>query len=296
MGDLSQLLGRTLVIVAHPDDETAGCGGLLQRIAEPVVVFCTDGAPRDEFFWRKFDSRLRYMRQREEEARKALSIIGANELIFLAARPQQGPYPTDDLFVDQELYRAIPPTAEALAEVVQRYRPQALLTLAYEGGHPDHDVCSFLTSVLARDHRLPAWEFPLYHRQSSGTLAFQQFVVPGESETVLALSRDEIERKRAMVAAYESQQLVMAEFDPGLERFRPLPKYDYTQPPHAGALNYEAWGWPMRGTDLVRAFDGFLQVRKDGAPHLPGFGRCGLKEKARIRERRADVGRRHRRG
>jgi len=36
-------------------------------------------------------------------------------------------------------------------------RPQALLTLAYEGGHPDHDSCNFITSVIARE-RSPSWQ------------------------------------------------------------------------------------------------------------------------------------------
>ena len=52
---LAPLLGRTLVIVAHPDDETITCGGLLQRMRDPCVVFATDGAPEDAYFW----SRLR---------------------------------------------------------------------------------------------------------------------------------------------------------------------------------------------------------------------------------------------
>jgi LmbE family N-acetylglucosaminyl deacetylase len=36
---------RVLVVVAHPDDETGGCGVLLQRLHQATVVFCTDGAP-----------------------------------------------------------------------------------------------------------------------------------------------------------------------------------------------------------------------------------------------------------
>jgi hypothetical protein len=51
------LLGRTLVLVAHPDDETGGCAALLQRMQQPIVVFATNGAPDDEFFWGPFGSR-----------------------------------------------------------------------------------------------------------------------------------------------------------------------------------------------------------------------------------------------
>jgi len=35
---------RPLIFVAHPDDETLACGGLLQRVGKSLVVFATDGA------------------------------------------------------------------------------------------------------------------------------------------------------------------------------------------------------------------------------------------------------------
>ena len=69
MEQLAPLLGRTLVIVGHPDDEAVGCGGLLQRMREPIVLFCTDGAPRDPFFWERYGSREAYARERREEVR-----------------------------------------------------------------------------------------------------------------------------------------------------------------------------------------------------------------------------------
>ena len=70
---LAPLLGRTLVIVAHPDDETITCGGLLQRMRDPCVVFATDGAPEDAYFWSRFGSRERYAAIREQEAQAALA-------------------------------------------------------------------------------------------------------------------------------------------------------------------------------------------------------------------------------
>jgi hypothetical protein len=60
---LRQLLGRTLFVLAHPDDETA-CAALLQRTRNPVVLFCTDGAPASEYFWGRYGSlSLQLMRE-----------------------------------------------------------------------------------------------------------------------------------------------------------------------------------------------------------------------------------------
>src|SRR5438876_12216218 len=54
------LLGRPLVLVAHPDDEALGCSALLQRAQSAAVIFATDGAPAVERFWAAYGSRQAY--------------------------------------------------------------------------------------------------------------------------------------------------------------------------------------------------------------------------------------------
>jgi LmbE family N-acetylglucosaminyl deacetylase len=256
MGIPDLLLDRTLVLVAHADDESAGCGALLQRMAEPIVVIATDGAPRDEFFWAKAGSRLRYARVRVEEAHTALGLAGVNEVVLLAEHSGQ------ECFVDQELCRAIPQALEELTGIVRRYRPVALLTTAYEGGHPDHDVCSFLAAVLSRQHHLPVWEFPLYHRGYPDRPVFQQFLLPAGEETELEITPEEMQVKQQMLAAYGSQHPFLLEFNSAVERYRSQPTYNYSQPPHFGPLNYEAWQWPIKGSEVCAEFAWFLQVQQ----------------------------------
>jgi LmbE family N-acetylglucosaminyl deacetylase len=251
-------LGSTLVLVAHPDDETIGCGVLLQRLPDPAVVFATDGAPRDRWFWEKYGTREVYAQQREREARDALGIAGVHEFHVLEAAGGR--------ICDQELFRHLEPAYDALNALAQRLRREALVTHAYEGGHPDHDACSFLARVLADERKLPVWEFPLYHR-SDGLMVRQEFLPDehgGENVRVVESSADEAERKRRMATAYESQKQVIAEFPSQVERFRPQPQYDYSRPPHAGRLNYEAWQWPMNGNDVCAAFQVFLRARQVG--------------------------------
>lgn len=262
---LMPLLGRTLIIVAHPDDEAVGCGSLLQRMREPVVVFCTDGAPRDRYFWEKFGSREEYARVRREEARRALSHAGVIGIEFLPPMPNCA-----QLFVDQDLFMNVRPALERLNDLVSRIRPKALLTLAYEGGHPDHDTCAFLTSSLSREHVLPAWEFPLYHRKE-GKFEKQSFVVPEGNEVLFDATCEEVERKRRMLQEYASQKETVDLFNPAIERYRPQPAYDFTRPPHPGQLNYEAWGWPISGSQVVQAFQCCLKTHKQSPdPKDPG--------------------------
>jgi LmbE family N-acetylglucosaminyl deacetylase len=130
--------------------------------------------------------------------------------------------------------------------------PDAILTLAYEGGHPDHDACCFLATTAARQFGLPVWEMPLYHRVGA-QIERQEFLFPAH-EYEIEISAQELEHKRRMISAYASQAETLREFSPQVERFRPMRAYDFSRPPVAAELNYEAWQWPMSGYDLCGAF------------------------------------------
>lgn len=248
MEELRPLLRRTLVLVAHPDDEAVGCGALLQRTDDPLIVFATDGAPRSNSFWENYGSREDYAHTRAEEAECALHSIGVQHWHFLC---------DSNRIVDQELYTQLDRAYASLAEIIELEMPDAILSLAYEGGHPDHDACCFLASVAAEQFELPLWEMPLYHRRN-GVIERQCFVSDSEGFEFEIL-REELVRKMNMFTAYDSQLDVLREFLPYLERFRPMHPYDFSQPPHAGELNYEAWQWPMKGSDLCQAFAQFAQ-------------------------------------
>ena len=258
MSDLEPLLGRTLVIVAHPDDECVAFGAVLQRIRRPKVVYCTDGAPLDPYFWQKrYGSREKYAELRREETRQALAAVDVSDVAFLADDPD-----AHAQFVDQELYRSLPLAYRLLRQMIAADRPTALLTLAYEGGHPDHDSCNFLTSHLAAEAGMPAFEAPLYHRagwtgEGINRRGLQRFVRETDDEIDIAPTEVELQRKRTMCEQYPSQGDFLGFFDIRREVLRPMARYDYSRPPHDGTLNYEAWRWRMTGPDVCAAFMDF---------------------------------------
>lgn len=254
MTGIGQLLGRTLVLLAHPDDEAVGCGALLQRMREPAVAFLTDGAPEDRYFWARFDSRLHYAEVRQQEARLALAAVGVSTIEFVPS------------IMDQRLHLHLSEAWDSLSRMIEVRHPEALLSLAYEGGHPDHDSCGFLAHHLGKRFSLPVWEMPLYFRHAGGFEAQAQFLQPTGVEIALEPTLEELARKRTMLAAYASQGEVLQRFTAAVEHFRPQAAYDYSRPPHEGTLNYEAWGWKISGTEVCASFAEFCErIRTEAA-------------------------------
>jgi len=207
-------LGKVLVLVAHPDDETIGCSGLLQRASAALVVFAVDGAPPHYGFEKQFGSLQRYSDIRFLEASIALRALPHCSFGRLAT-------PDGAYYVDQHLFEQMPEALTSLNEFICRFSPDFIVTHAYEGGHIDHDACHFLAAHIARAHSLMLMEFPSYWKTEDGRDIFQQFRDSRNDDVILKLSDHEIEVKRQMLASYRTQQALTPVFHLHTERFRP---------------------------------------------------------------------------
>jgi len=236
----------TLIVVAHPDDESIGAGARLRNLGDAWVVDLTDGAPRDlECAQRHgFGTPEEYARARHGELEEAMRIAGLppNRLITLD-------------FADGELTLRMAEVCVKIMELIDTLNPDVVLTHPYEGGHTDHDATAFAVhlacGLLRREGVQPpaVLELASYHARH-GRKFLQQFL-PHEradrSQRIIRLSPFEQALKQRMFRAFRSQRSVLSRFSTEFERFRPAPRYVFTEPPHQGPLNYEMYGDADRG-------------------------------------------------
>lgn len=237
MSEALELLAapRVLFLSAHPDDETLMGGTLFllrQRGVELHLAYVTDTGA------------FGGLELRRREARLATSDLG------LA--------PSQVEFLDLpslDLVAQLGAGVEAVGGLLERIQPQVVVTVAFEGGHVDHDAVNFCAWEALRRAGWPArlYEYPLYN----GSRPFFQWwpVVNRFPETepplYARLTPEAVEAKFRMVRTYASQSRILTPIflhaSPSRmlrqgEPFREVPRdRDHSRPPHRGCLQVDRW-------------------------------------------------------
>jgi len=236
---------RTLLVVAHPDDETVGAGGRLADLDPVAIAIATDGAPQDPWFAHAAGcadpAAYAQLRRCELEAALAAGGVPIERARFWG-------------FTDQDAVRHLRELKEAVHALLIEHRPEVVLTHPYEGGHPDHDAVAFAVHAAASDMPAPArpalLEMAYYHDSADGQVWGGFAGHPGRA---IVLDGPALARKHAMVGCYRSQERVLARFPLNVERVRLAPDYDFTAAPPPGRFQYDAHGWGVRGADFLAA-------------------------------------------
>lgn len=143
--------------------------------------------------------------------------------------------------------------ARKLLELISIRRPTALVTHAFEGGHPDHDCCNFLACRIGRYLKIPVWEFPEYSAPPNPLI--QHFGNSNAPEIVaIAPTVSEFRAKCEMFRQHRSQEAVLNMFNPRKrELFRKQPKRNYFRPEWSHYFSQSRY----TSAELVEAFRSF---------------------------------------
>ena len=146
---------KLMAVLAHPDDESLGVGGILAKYAAEGIETSLVTATRGERGWfgdeRENPGLETLGHIREAELRAATAALGIHSLDFLN-------------YIDGELDQAHP--TEVIAKIVgylRRIKPNVVVTFGPDGsyGHPDHIAISQLTTAAIIEAASP--DSP-YHR------------------------------------------------------------------------------------------------------------------------------------
>ena len=210
---------RPLLFLAHQDDEL-GCTGIMQRLRDRInVVFMTNGdglAPMVD------EDPVRYARIRQEEALESVKTAGLAEgqTRFLGfseieiyrnmAKLKRAPLRLSEVVAFFE------PIRRSIAEVVYEFQPDVVFSVAYQGGHPEHDLVHYFAALALRgfeqdaETRIPLYHFPEYELTILLPMRFRPWY-PGEKLWV-ELTPEEAGVKFQMAECYVSQRSLVRNF------------------------------------------------------------------------------------
>lgn len=222
---------RIAIVVAHPDDETIGCGGILSLLDRVTVIVVTNGAPLNPEVARRFGfSTIRsYADARSRELRSALAFAGVASpgIIELGVH-------------DGAVWRNVPEIRRRLMGIFVERQIETVITHAFEGGHSDHDgvvVCVHQAAGSLKSRCPSLVEMPFYHAGRDGTA--RQIFCDGDEGVIVPLDIDRVRLKAQMFEAYRSQAETLANFEIATERFRSARGYEFHRPPNRGRLKYD---------------------------------------------------------
>ncbi len=209
---------RHLVVLAHQDDELPFAGTLSRLLPDVRFVFLTNG---DGLYFELDMEPEAYAELRRAETVASLAELGVGEdrIAFLGWSELTIYAELARMSRDADTRRPVEPLFTEIAEQVdaeaETFAPDVVWTLAWQGGHPEHDL-AHLCAVRAartcgaeRESPLPIFELPAYELIAVA-LRFKPWDRRPRHETWL--TDEELAAKMRMMECYPTQERVIGGF------------------------------------------------------------------------------------
>ena len=148
---------RVLVVVAHPDDETFGCGSILLRAAAEGYVTGVCCATRGEAGQPAPDAEIPdgdLGKARAEELHAAADLMGVSHVDLLGFRDSgMSGEPMSDTLAGANPVVVV----QEIRAAVRRFAPDVLVTLDASDGHRDHVVVRDAALLVGGEMDLPVY-------------------------------------------------------------------------------------------------------------------------------------------
>jgi LmbE family N-acetylglucosaminyl deacetylase len=193
---------KLLIVAPHPDDESLGTGGLLQRAFDshvPVrILFGTKGEnnPWAQRFWERRwnigpDERKEWGERRRQEALDAISVLGGEtECAKFLSLPDQG--------ITRLLMKGDSELLVLFAKEIEEWLPTLVVIPSMYDAHPDHSALSVILSAvldLFGAGLIRTWEYLVHEPQVAVT----------RKPMTLRLSPEEVEGKKKAILCHKTQ-------------------------------------------------------------------------------------------
>jgi len=193
---------KLLIVAPHPDDESLGTGGLLQRAfcsQVPVrILFGTKGEnnPWAQRFWERRwnigpDKRKDWGERRRQEALNAISVLGGKpECAKFLNLPDQG--------ITRLLMKGDSELLVLFAKEIEDWLPTLVVIPSMLDAHPDHSALSVVLSAVLDSFGgglIQTWEYLVHEPQVTVT----------REPMTLYLSPKEVEGKKKAILCHKTQ-------------------------------------------------------------------------------------------
>ena len=210
---------RILYIGAHADDVAINAGVTIHRNpGSSHILTITDGAPHSTYPIQlggiTFNSHKAYVQQRLDEDKAAMNSLG----VSVGKRYVNG------RIQDRQTHKNIKQIVEIIAALVKAEKIRRIMTHSFPGeshaAHPDHEIVSVCSHIIAQEYGIEVWEYPRFIANSANKQATAMFLEEDKMETVRwDFTPEEVTLKDELMRIYVTQEFIIEKYRTTREMF-----------------------------------------------------------------------------